>query len=294
VHVFDAQAPVVGSHYQPHTASLADIEALAQAHGNGHLVLVQPSVYGHNNSLLLKALHTSPGRHRGVVVLGHSAADGLAQLTTDGAADRAPDAAPEFAVQDVAARDVAAHELAPQDFVAMHAAGVRGVRFNQVSPVGAATSPQDLLLQLAPTLRRLGWHVQWYVHPQHLPALLPLQAQTGLRFVLDHLAGMHAQLPPDDPAWGALASLAAQGAWVKLSGWYRLKAAPPYASLHAHIERVAHLFGERLLWASDWPHTSFAAGAAPPYASQWQPVVDVLGAARAQALRCSAPLALYA
>lgn len=261
VHVFDAQAPVIGGHYQPPSATLGDIEALAQAHGNGHLVLVQPSVYGHDNALLLQALRARPGRHRGVVVLGDLGGD-----LEGGAAI---------------------------DFAAMHAAGVRGVRINQVSPVGAAASPQDLLLRMAPSLRGLGWHVQWYLHPQQLPALLPLQAQSGLRFVLDHLAGMHAELPHGDPAWAALATLAAHGAWVKLSGWYRLKAAAPYASMHAHIERVAKLFGERMVWASDWPHTSFAPGAAPAYTSQWQPVVDVLGAARAKALRCSAPLALY-
>ncbi len=256
VHLFDAQAPVIGGHYQPPTATLVDIEALAQAHGNGHLVLVQPSVYGHDNSLLLQALTRAAGRHRGVVVVD----PGSLNLPT---------------------------------LTAWHALGVRGVRINQVSPVGAAASPQDVLLRLTPSLRALGWHVQWYVPPEQLPALVPLQAQTGLRFVLDHLAGMHRELPSDDPAWRALASLAAHGAWVKLSGWYRLKSAAPYASMHAHIERVAKLFGERMVWASDWPHTSFAAGAAPPYATQWQPVLDVLGAARAEALRCSAPLVLY-
>jgi predicted TIM-barrel fold metal-dependent hydrolase len=253
VHLLDAQAPVIAGHYQPHQASLGEIEALARTQGNTHLVLVQPSVYGHDNSLLLRALRGSPGRHRGVVVVADAALD----------------------------------------FASLHAAGVRGVRFNQVSPVGAASSPQDLLIQLAPTLRGLGWHAQWYVQPQHLPALVPWQAQSGLPFVLDHLAGMHAALPQDDPAWDALASLAAGGAWVKLSGWYRLKATAPYGSLHHHIERVATLFGPRIVWGSDWPHTSFAAGTAPPYAVLWQAVVDVLGAARAEASRRSAPLVLY-
>jgi predicted TIM-barrel fold metal-dependent hydrolase len=97
----------------------------------------------------------------------------------------------------------------------------------------------------------------------------------------------------DDAAWHALAALAAGGAWVKLSGWYRLRAQPPYDTLHRHIEGVARLFGDRLVWASDWPHTSFAAGLAPPYAAQWQPVVDVLGARQAAAIRDEAPLRLY-
>jgi predicted TIM-barrel fold metal-dependent hydrolase len=253
VHLFDARAPVLAGHYSPASATLNDIEALAQAHDIAHLVLVQPSVYGVDNSLLQNALQTSASRHRGVVVLADARAD----------------------------------------FAAMHAAGVRGVRFNLVSPVGALASPAEVLARLTPQLRAWGWHVQCYVQPQQLQNLVPMQAHSGLRFVLDHLAGMHAELPPNDPAWDALATLAAHGAWVKLSGWYRLHDSRPYARLHQHIERVAALFGDRMVWGSDWPHTGFASAAVLDHASLWHPVVDVLGAARARALRVSAPLALY-
>jgi predicted TIM-barrel fold metal-dependent hydrolase len=253
VHLFDASVPTLAGHYSPADATLPDIEARAQQHGIAHLVLVQPSVYGSDNRLLLKALHGSAGRHRGVVVLAGATAD----------------------------------------FATMHAAGVRGVRFNLVSPVGAPASPADLLARCTPQLRAWDWHVQCYVKPGQLPSLVPMQAHSGLRFVLDHLAGLHAELPHNDPAWHALATLAAHGAWVKLSGWYRLNDTRPYARLHHHIDRVAALFGDRMVWGSDWPHTGFAPAAALDHASLWQPVVDVLGAARAQALRVSAPLALY-
>jgi predicted TIM-barrel fold metal-dependent hydrolase len=257
VHLFDVQASVIGGHYQPALATLPMIEALAGEHGVHHLVLVQPSVYGTNNGLLLQALRDRGGRHRGVVV-----------------------------VNDV-----------PADLPQWHAWGVRGVRINRVSPVGR-TAALDALLpailqSLSAPLRRLAWHVQWYVSPEELAALVPLQASCGLPFVLDHVGGLHAKLPTSASAWHALAALAQAGAWLKLSGWYRLQAPAPYRELHATIERAAQLFGDRLVWGSDWPHTSFVAGAAPPYAAMWQPVVDVLGAARAEALRHSAPLVLY-
>ena len=51
--------------------------------------------------------------------------------------------------------------------------------------------------------------------------------------VLDHLAGMHAELPQGDAAWQVLAELAQSGAWLKLSGWYRLRDHQPYSRLHA-------------------------------------------------------------
>ncbi|MBL8344188.1 MAG: amidohydrolase family protein, partial [Rubrivivax sp.] len=236
VHVFDADAPVAAGHYRPAHRPLAAIEAEAARHGVHHLVLVQPSVYGTDNSLLLKALASSPGRHRGVVVVGN--------------------------------------ELHVDEAAALHAAGVRGVRFNLVSPVGEHDDPAARLRALAPTLRGLGWHVQWYVRREQLSGVRALHEATGLVAVLDHLAGLAADTPSAHAAWTELQALADLGAWVKLSGWYRLGASEPYAALGPHIRRVAAMFGERCVWGSDWPHKAFAPQALPSYASTWRPVVQ--------------------
>jgi len=256
VHVFDAAAPVLPGHYAPQTRRLAEIEALAATQGVGHLVLVQPSVYGTDHRVLLRALQVRPGRHRGVAVV----AAGIADAELD----------------------------------ALHAAGVRGIRINRVSPVGDRSDPAPTLRALAPRLRERGWHVQWYVHAQELALLPALQDATGLTFVLDHLGGMGLSVPEAGPAWPALEALAAGGAWVKLSGWYRLDAARPYDALHARIARVAALFGPRCVWGSDWPHTGQPTEPPLPYAATWAPVVAALPAAAAAAALCSQPAQLYA
>ncbi|MBT9500858.1 MAG: amidohydrolase family protein [Burkholderiaceae bacterium] len=256
VHVFDAAAPVLAGHYRPQTRTLAEIEVRAAAEGVSRLVLVQPSVYGCDNALLLRALQAGAGRHRGVAVV---------------------DA-----------------DLAEAQLDALHAAGVRGIRFNQVSPVGSSQSPAEALQRLAPRLLERGWHVQWYVRRGDLPALLPLQRETGLVFVLDHLAGIEAGTAAGDPAWDSLAALADGGAWVKLSGWYRLGANPPlFDAMHVPLARVAGLFGGRMVWGSDWPHTSLDPAADLPYAATWRPVPAVLTAALADAVRREYPLQLY-
>src|SRR3989344_4854934 len=188
IHVFDAAAPVQAGHYQPAHQPLERIEAEAAKLGVGHLVLVQPSVYGTDNRLVLDALAREPGRHPAVV-----------GVDTD---------------------------IADSELHTMHALGVRGVRFNLGSPVGNG----------AQAMQALAW-----------------------------LAGL--------------------GAWVKLSGWSRLQAGAPYAELHGAIRRVAGLMGERLVWGSDWPHTAFAPDAMPAYAGVWEPVVNALGAARADKVR---------
>lgn len=234
VHVFDAGAPVRPGHYVPGDHPLAQIEREARGQGVAHLVLVQPSVYGTDNTVMLRALEASQGRHRGVAVV------------------------------DVSIED---HELDR-----LHHAGVRGVRFNLVSPAGPGGDVAAQLRALAPRLRSRGWHVQWYVRPQDLPRLVPWQAQTGLRFVLDHLAGLAADLPDAHPAWAAAQALAEGGAWIKLSGWYRLGAAAPYAAMAPAIQRALAWFGPRAVWGSDWPHTSFLPGPAPPYGAMLWPI----------------------
>lgn len=256
VHVFDASAAPAGAHYQPVARPLAGIEALAQAHGCGHLVIVQPSVYGTDNALMLQALRASHGQHRGVAVLRGDESD--AELD------------------------------------AMHAAGVRGLRFNLVSPVGSAIEQVEAQLQrLAPRLHARGWHVQWYVAPALLPRLLSWQAACGLTFVLDHLAGLSPAQLQDEAAWQALERLARNGAWIKLSGWYRLGAQAPYGALQPLVRRVAGLFEGRMVWGSDWPHTSFAPDALPAYESVSLPVVRALGEEKAREVR-EAGFALYA
>lgn len=251
VHVFDASLAARHGHYRPVDRPLAQIEAVALAHGVGHLVLVQPSVYGTDNSLMLRALAVEPGRHRGVAVVDEDITD--TELDT------------------------------------MHAHGVRGVRFNLVSPVGESATRAGRFAALAPRLRQRGWHVQWYASAAELPSVAELHRDSGLTCVLDHLAGFGTRVDLDNPAWQAVEVLALRGAWLKLSGWYRLDAQTPYTALLPQIRRLAGPFGERMVWGSDWPHTMFAADAMPSYGSTWQLVVDAIGRDAAEALRRRVP-----
>lgn len=232
------------------------LEREGRGMGVGHVVLVQPSVYGADNRLLVDALRASRGRHRGVVVV---AAD------VDGAT----------------LRD-------------MHDCGVRGVRFNLVSPVG---NGGQAFTALAPRLRELGWHAQWYAKPADLAAIADLHEHHDVRCVLDHLAGF-TRASAHDPARGSdLRRIADLGAWIKLSGWYRLGATPPYSDLDDVVIRASEAFGPRCVWGSDWPHTRFLEPAntepVPAYADTWRPVERALGAARAGRILNVFPMALY-
>jgi predicted TIM-barrel fold metal-dependent hydrolase len=265
VHVFEgvtgagtgaAKGHYAPQHYAPQHYPLEAIESLAHNHGFGHLVLVQPSVYGTDNSVMLAALRAHPGRHRAVAVV------------------------------DVAVSDA--------ELTGMHLMGVRGVRFNLVSPVGNNSNTATDFARLAPRLQALGWHVQWYARPDDLPAIAALHQRWGVPAVLDHLAGLHANLAADAAAWQALHTLAALGAWVKLSGWYRLRADAPYTALDNNIARIARLFAGHMVWGSDWPHTSFSADCLPGYISTLEPLNRVLTEAQKTDALQLAPGRLYA
>jgi predicted TIM-barrel fold metal-dependent hydrolase len=216
VHVFDGEPVAGAAHYTPPVRSLGMLCDAAAASGVSRFVLVQPSVYGTDNRVLLDTLRETQGRHRGVVVVDESIADGALQH--------------------------------------MDAIGVRGVRCNLVSPVG--NSPAALA-RLAPRLRALGWHVQWYARPSQLHEIAAFQERHRLTCVLDHLAGLGPRHHADTVAWSGLRRVAEGGGWVKLSGWYRLDAAAPYVGLDDSIRRAVAVFGERCVWGSDWPHTKF-------------------------------------
>jgi predicted TIM-barrel fold metal-dependent hydrolase len=112
-------------------------------------------------------------------------------------------------------------------------------------------------------------------------------------FVLDHLAGIAVGDSEAQAHWDALAALAAQGAWLKLSGWYRLGCGEPYGELIPLLQRAAALFGAHLVWGSDWPHTSLPDQPWPRHASLLEPVRLALGDAATQAILDIHPAALY-
>jgi predicted TIM-barrel fold metal-dependent hydrolase len=256
VHVFDGAAVSPPGHYAPPRRTLQMLSDAASTGGVSRFVLVQPSVYGSDNRLLLSALRESGGRHRGVVVIDESVESAALQ--------------------------------------SMHEFGVRGVRCNLVSPVG--NSP-DAVVRLAPQLKELGWHVQWYAPPAMLDDIAQFQDRHRVPCVIDHLAGLAPPLDANEGLWHSMRRIAEGGGWVKLSGWYRLGATSPYEGLDDTIRRAADVFGEHCVWGSDWPHTMFLEDGAdaevPDYLQTWLPVRRSLSDARADRILRSNPARLY-
>jgi len=128
--------------------------------------------------------------------------------------------------------------------------GVRGVRLN--FHVHAATDPSVLIQRFRAVADRIGgrgWHVQLHVDSQALALLAPVLRNAEVTVVLDHFGGGAASMK-------TLASLLPyRHVWMKLSAPYRVSQAAEYADLAPMVRQCLEIAPDRLVWASDWPHT---------------------------------------
>jgi predicted TIM-barrel fold metal-dependent hydrolase len=241
VHVIgDAHAyPMVDERqYTPGPASVSALQAHLQHQGLTRTVIIQPSVYGTDNQCMLDALQAMQGQARGVAV-----------LNTD---------TPMAALQ------------------AMDAQGVRGIRLNLESS-GAhdvalnAAILREALQTWAPRLADLGWHIQVYAPLAVTVACAACIKQLAVPVVLDHFA-LWADASCASPESTTLLHLLEQGKiYIKLSASYR----SPIQDTSALLALSQHLLAtrpDRLLWASDWPHTNREQGKGPHEVSRYRAI----------------------
>ena len=146
--------------YTPCDASKAQLFALRDHLGFSRNVIVQATCHGADNRAMVDACIASGGKARGVATVRRSVSD---------------------------------HEL--QD---MHAAGVRGVRFNFVKRLVDFT-PRDELMEIAARIAPLGWHVVIYFEAVDLPELWDFFTALPTTVVVDHMGRPDVSLPVDGP-----------------------------------------------------------------------------------------------
>ena len=173
--------------YTPPDCLINDYRPMLDVLGVNRAVLVQPSVYGTDNSAMLDAMKTDPQRLRGVAVVDPTIDD--AELKT------------------------------------LDEAGVRGVRVNivDVKDRKPGTLPMDMLRPLAERIAPLDWHMEFLMHADEFPDLDRAFADFPVPIVLGHLGYMKTALGLEAPGFQALLRLMKAGkAWVKLTGPYRI------------------------------------------------------------------------
>lgn len=222
--------------YTPPDCLLPAYTHLLETLSLSRAVLVQPSVYGTDNRVMLRALAQAGSSMRGVAVVDSSVSDATLE--------------------------------------SMHAAGVRGVRVNIVDVKdGAGALPIDALRALAKRVAPLGWHMEFLLHVDQFPNLDLDLANFPVDVVFGHLGYMRTDRGIDAGGFQALLRLLADGtAWVKLTGPYRISTlAMPHADVDAFALALVAAAPDRIVWGTDWPHV-MVKGAMPNDAE----IVDLL------------------
>lgn len=221
--------------YTAGVATVADLRSHLSRIGFQRAVIVQPSFYGTDNRCLLDALVEMNGTARGIAVLDPSASDA---------------------------------ELARMD-----EAGVRGLRLNLESH--GLRNTQDMaatLRQGAARIAGLGWHLQVYAAWPVIRSCLPWLGSLPAPVVIDHFGLLPLATASSEEDGDLLAQALSKGnLHLKLSGSYRVPGANPSTLTQLALKLVAAA-PNRVVWASDWPHTNREPGKAPTEVSAYRDI----------------------
>jgi predicted TIM-barrel fold metal-dependent hydrolase len=204
--------------YTPPEASASQYLALLSRLGLTNGVLVHPSAYGDDVSLLSDALAAHPSL-RGVLVLRPQTLPSLAGL-----------------------RDK----------------GIRAARFSHRSGTGAnfaGSASFDDLMAMAPKLADAGLHAELWTDCKLLPDIAERLRRLPVPVVIDHMGGFDAQAGVDQPGFACLRDLVATArAWVKLCAYRNLLPSHDLPLARPFHDALIEAHPQRLLWGSDWPH----------------------------------------
>ena len=212
--------------YTPCDASKEQLFALRDHLGFEKNVIVQATCHGSDNRALVDALKAANGKARGVATVNRNVTD--AEL----------------------------HE--------MHAAGVRGTRFNFVRRLADFT-PREVLLEIANRIAPLGWHVVIYFEAVDLPELYDFFTALPTTVVVDHMGRPDVTKPIDGPEFSLFVKMMRENPniWSKVSCPERLSVSGPpalngeqnaYRDVIPFARLLVETFPDRVLWGTDWPH----------------------------------------
>ncbi|WP_353171588.1 amidohydrolase family protein [Paracandidimonas soli] len=222
MHIFDPRfSPSAHWHRTPPVADVETYRRLQRRLGTSRTVVVTPSTYGTDNACTLDAIAQLGRQARGVAVVDAG--------------------------------------VSPQELDELAAGGICGLRVNFVTPQSWGETTSGMLTTLAGKVERLGWHIQIFAHPEQLLALSPVLCSLPVSLVIDHMGRIDPAEGECGAAFDAMRRLLDQGnTWVKLSGAYMRSTVgePGYTDMLALGRALVRHAPERLVWGSDWPHTT--------------------------------------
>lgn len=207
--------------YRPEKADLDDLLAFHRKLGIAHSCLVAFYVYHTDNSSILDGLRRLGDKARAVVCID-------------------PDT------------------VTDKDLQELHRAGARAIRLNlktrgqRLDRAGY----ESMLTKSAERAAPLGWAIQMYVPLDQIPLLAHVVPTLGVPVIIDHIGHPDPSAGPVKLQEGYrefMALLRSGLVWTMLSGTYRFEG---LVGLDDYVREILSAAPDRVVRASDWPHSS--------------------------------------
>jgi predicted TIM-barrel fold metal-dependent hydrolase len=203
--------------YTPPAAPIEHYFGMAKTIGIERGVLVVPAVHAFDNAVMHDAIEKSEGRLRGMVRANPKAS----------AADNK----------------------------ALHARGVRGIRFN-FRPRLAGRFDGDEMLAIVSRIRDLPWCVCLHIEADLIVEHAELIARLDMPTIIDHFGQADPAKGVDQPVFRVILDLLGRKhVWVKLATADRFMAAgAQFGDIVLLARALIAKAPDRMIWGTDWPH----------------------------------------
>ena len=223
VHIFESHFPLFeGRGYNPPDSTLEDLIHLHQTLGIDRVVFTQPSVYGVDNSAILKGMNVLnekiPNKARGVCAIKMDASENFLQE--------------------------------------LHGQGIRGVRLNLDNKGGMPLELKEIS-KLEDKIKGLGWHLEYLFPGKDIVELEPMLSNASVPISIGHFAYQPATAGINSDGFKTLLKLVKDGnTWIKISGANRVSETdlPPYDDVLPMARALVEANSDNVMWGTDWPH----------------------------------------
>lgn len=202
--------------FRPPHAPAAAYREVQRRLGFGRAIVVQPTGYGFDNRCTLAAIQALGPQARGIAVI--------------------PPDSPQAELE------------------ALHAAGMRGVRFMMLA---GGVLPWSSLEPMAERIAPLGWHINLQLDGRDLPQFEARLLGLRCPVAIDHIGKFLGPVVASADSVTSLHRLLDSGhCWIKLSAPYEssISGPPDYTDIAPLATALARRHPQRCLWASNWPH----------------------------------------
>jgi predicted TIM-barrel fold metal-dependent hydrolase len=220
-HIFGPAARYPYSAKRSYTPPDSGLEAFAALHakiGIERAVIVNASLYGNDNRVVLDAIAASKGRYRGIANVDDATSDAELRALDQG--------------------------------------GIRGCRFNFVKHLGGFPD-MAVFDRTVARISKLGWHLDLHFDAIDLPQFYPLLDSLPVPYIIDHMGRVEAREGLEQKPFKILLDLMRRDTkcYVKLSGAERVSSlGAPFHDAAPFASRLIETAPDRVLWGTDWPH----------------------------------------